>query len=168
MRYAAIRKFDVTNGPGNGVSLFVQGCHFHCYQCFNPETWDFNGGKEWNEQTEKKFLKLIGRNYIRRVSFLGGEPLCPENRNEITKLIIKIRKLYPDKKIWVYTGYIFEKLLVDKDSFLQYVDILVDGQFIYDKRDFNLKFRGSSNQRIIDVQKTLKSGEIILWQYPEK
>lgn len=105
MRYASIRKMDISNGSGIGVSLFVQGCPFHCKGCFNQETWDFDGGKEWTEEIENAFLNLIGQRFVKRVSILGGEPLCEENANEVARLIIKIKMLYPDVEIWVFTGY---------------------------------------------------------------
>ncbi len=165
MRYAAIRSFDVTNGEGNGVSLFVQGCPFHCHQCFNPETWDFNYGKEWTKEVEDKFIELAGRDYIKRISFLGGSPLCDENFADVALLIQKLKYHYPNKKVWVYTGYTWENIISsDKKEILPYIDILVDGPFKYSKRDLTLAFRGSSNQRIIDVQKSLDSGEIVLWE----
>ena len=178
MRYAAVRHFDITNGEGVGISLFVQGCNFHCYQCFNPETWDFNLGKEWTEDVEEKFLSLAGRDYIKRISILGGSPLCQENAYDISQLVTKLKHKYPDKQIWVFTGYTWENLIspviVDELSFtiwkesidivLHNIDVLVDGQFIYDKRDLSLAFRGSSNQRIIDVKETLKRGEVVLWE----
>lgn len=176
MRYAAIRKFDVTNGPGNGVSLFVQGCHFHCYQCFNPETWDFNGGKEWTPKVDKKFFQLIDRPYIKRITFLGGSPLCDENVTDVDNIISRIRKLYPEKDIWIYTGMTWDQimkapsivddensLLIIRQNLMTKIDVLVDGSFEYDKRDLSLKFRGSSNQRLIDVPQTLQKGEIVLW-----
>ena len=178
MRYAAIRHFDITNGEGAGVSLFVQGCHFHCDQCFNPETWDFSGGKKWTEETREMFMKLINRPYIKRVSFLGGSPLCDENVEEVHDLIKCIKMEYPDKKIWVYTGYTWEAInssvttddlkstiiRLSRKEALNYIDVLVDGRFVYEKRDMKLRFRGSSNQRIIDVPNSLKTGEVVLWK----
>lgn len=176
MRYAAIRNFDVTNGVGNGVSLFVQGCPFHCKGCFNPETWDFNGGKEWTEETEKRFFELIGRDYIHRVSFLGGEPLADENVSQVHNIVKSVRSKYPDKQIWVYTGHTFEEAFLlgpeyecdeatkERHSIMFDIDVLVDGRFKYDKRDLTLAFRGSSNQRIIDVQSSLKTGNVVLYE----
>lgn len=157
MRYAQIREMDISNGKGIGVSLFVQGCPFHCKNCFNSETWDFNGGKEWNRGLTNKFLELVGKPHITRVSFLGGEPLANENVIGIHKLINEIRFLYPDKKIWLWTGYTVEEIY--KQEFSDYsrtrmavieeVDYLVDGRFVYELRDLTLAFRGSSNQRIL-------------------
>ena len=170
---------DISNGEGIGVSLFVQGCHFHCNGCFNIETWDFNGGKEWTKEVENEFINLIDRPYIKRVSVLGGEPLADENVRKIYLLTKKIKALYPDKKIWLYSGYTYEQL-IDKDLFgllkgtqsddyrrlilHENVDILVDGLFENDKKDLSLKFRGSSNQRVIDVKKSLENGDTILWE----
>lgn len=162
IRYAAIRSMDVSNGEGIGISLFVQGCHFHCKNCFNPETWDFNKGKEWTEKTRNNFIKLVDNPYIKRISFLGGEPLCDENFNEVKSIITELKDKYPNKKIWVYTGYIWENLITEKKDFLQYVDILVDGPFIDKLKDLTLKFRGSSNQRIIDVQQSIINNTIII------
>ena len=182
MRYAAIRSFDVTNGAGNGVSLFVQGCPFHCKGCFNPETWDFDSGKEWTSDVRKKFFKMVERPYIHRISFLGGSPLCDNNVEEVWELIHYIRANYPNKELWVYTGYKWEDIYDDnyftsksveinannyRNAILNDIDVLVDGRFEYDKRDLTLAFRGSINQRIIDVQKSLKKAEIVLWKKEE-
>ena len=180
MRYAQIRNMDVSNGVGPGVSLFVQGCDFHCKECFNSETWDFNGGEEWTEEVENKFLKLINRPYIKRVSILGGEPLHSRNVEDVRKLICKIKERFPDKKIWLYTGYTWEESIMElgeivedhnmskflRSLVIEECDVLVEGRFDKNKKDLTLKFRGSSNQRIIDVQKTINSnkGEIILWE----
>ena len=173
MRYALIREMDVSNGVGVGVSLFVQGCHFHCKGCFNPETWDFSGGNERTSETENKFIELAGKPYIKRISILGGEPLADENVYDVMMLLKKIRRIYPDKKIWLYTGYTWESIsaLYRKDfercEALSYVDVLVDGQFQLDKQDTlnrEIVFAGSTNQRIIDVQKSIASGSIIPFQ----
>ena len=177
MRYAAIRSFDVTNGKGVGISLFVQGCPFHCKNCFNPETWDFNNGKEWTDEIENKFIKLAKREYIKRVSLLGGSPLCDKNVEDVLLLIKRLRLECPDKKIWVYTGYDWNDIIhsnnptieqLYRKEILSYIDVLVDGQFEYDKKDLTLAFRGSTNQRLIDVQKSIKNnGDIILWNSME-
>ena len=150
MRYAQIRDLDISNGEGVGVSLFLQGCHFHCKNCFNPETWDPTGGKEWTLEIEKKFLDLIKRPYIKRVSILGGEPL--DQPDEVANLMKKIRELKPEIKIWLYSGYKFEDIFLEDFECLKYVDVLVDGQFESDKKDLSLAFRGSSNQRIIQLK----------------
>ena len=178
MRYASIRSMDISNGEGVGVSLFVQGCHFHCYSCFNQETWDFNGGKEWTENIKNKFMKLIDHPYISRISFLGGEPLADENVKTVFKIIEEIRSMYPDKKIWLYTGYVWEYIFrgtssfISKDSATNFkrretiklCDVVVDGQFINSQKDMNLRFKGSSNQRVIDVQESLGEHKIILYK----
>ncbi len=170
MRYAQIRNMDISNGKDIGVSLFVQGCHFHCKNCFNTETWDFNSGKEWNKVTLNHFMKLIEPQFIKRISVLGGEPLAHQNIQEVCNLIKTIRDLYPDrndKKIWVYTGYKFEDLIANNSdiltnlSILKNIDILVDGQYIDDLKDYNYHWAGSTNQRIIDMQETLKNNNKI-------
>lgn len=158
MRYAQIRSMDISNGEGIGVSLFVQGCHFHCKECFNPETWSFDGGKEWTEHTEEYFLALMDKPYIKRVSILGGEPLAPENYKTVLELCSKIKQKYPNKQIWIYTGYKYEDL--DFSLSLD-IDVLVDGQFEIDNKDLNLRFCGSSNQRIINVPETIKQNKIV-------
>lgn len=155
-RYALIRKMDISNGEGIGISLFMQGCHFHCKNCFNPETWDFNGGKEWNEEVKKHFLKLASNEHVNRISILGGEPLCSENIKEIIDLCKNIKSLYPNKRIWLYSGYTYEEIRRDihKAEILLHIDILVDGLYKDELQDFKLYYRGSSNQRVIDVQKS--------------
>lgn len=179
MNYTSIINEDFNNGEGVGVSLFVQGCHFHCKGCFNSETWDFNGGHVWTNEVEDEFLKLMDKPYITRTSILGGEPLANENVKDVLELIKKIKHQYPNKKLWLYTGYTLEAIMnpVVTDDFnperdnilhfrrevLNYIDILVDGKYVDELRDLTLKFRGSSNQRLIDIKKTLEQGEIILW-----
>lgn len=176
IRYASIRSLDVSNGENVGISLFVQGCHFHCKNCFNPETWDFNGGKEWTEEVEKQFLELAARPYIKRISILGGEPLADENLDGVLNLVNEIRLLFGDTKtIWIYSGYewsqLFPKVLqidlsqneITRQQILKNVDVLVDGKYIDSQRDITLKWKGSVNQRVIDVQKSLQKGEVILW-----
>ena len=147
MRYASIRELDISNGEGVGVSLFVQGCHFHCKGCFNSETWNFNGGNEWTEEIEKQFLQLIDRPYIKRISILGGEPLANENINDVIKLVKKCKLLFPDKKIWLWSGNDFLSYISSLDI-INYVDYIIDGKYINELKDFNLLFRGSSNQHI--------------------
>lgn len=176
MRYASIRELDISNGDGVGVSLFVQGCHFHCKDCFNQETWDFDGGKEWTPQIKEKFLKFINRPYIKRVSILGGEPLAEENLTGVLNLLNEIRLLSDYKKIWLYTGYTIEKIFprilqidlsqeeIKRQEIVRLCDILVDGQYDYTKRDLNNKFAGSTNQRVIDVKTSLHKGRITLWE----
>lgn len=172
MNYALIREMDISNGLGIGVSLFVQGCHFHCKGCFNPETWDFNGGKPWTEETEEKFIELAKRSYVKRISILGGEPLADQNVQDVCKLIQRIKAEVPDKAIWLYTGYQFENIYEsvvangsrhDLQRWIAVVfsDILVDGQFQIDKQDAfhkDVVFAGSTNQRVIDVRRTIENG----------
>lgn len=166
MRYAQIRKMDISNGEGVGVALFTQGCPFHCQGCFNPETWDFNGGKLYTQETHNFVLKLLRPQWITRFSILGGEPLIEENLEELAQLILDIREYYPEVNIWLYTGYTFEQLeqylvnpLTDSEEkikiILQHIDYLIDGQFKEDEKDITLAFRGSKNQRIIDMGLTL-------------
>lgn len=166
MRYSLIRELDVSNGEGVGVSLFVQGCPFHCKGCFNPETWDFNEGFEWTSDIEDNFLKLIGKEYIVRVSLLGGEPLAPQNRKTINSIIEKIKSTYPHKKIWIYTGYQYENLCEEQLNIIKKVDILVDGPFMIERQDLYNKeiiWAGSLNQRIIDIPKTLQENKVVLY-----
>lgn len=208
MRYSSMRNLDISNGEGVGVSLFVQGCPFHCKNCFNSDTWDFNGGKEWTEETKNKFMELINRPYIRRISILGGEPLAEQNLDDVLSLIKEIREKYPisqnpnsknigksrvledenskeiripfpEKTIWLYTGYTWEQLVYSKmpsaenpEEFLYWnqrneiisnVDVLVDGQYIDEQRDVTLKWRGSKNQRVVDVKESIAQNKIILY-----
>lgn len=165
MRYAQIRNMDISNGEHIGVSLFVQGCRFQCKNCFNKDTWGFNGGKEWTEEVEKKFFELIDRPYIKRVSFLGGEPLVDENVPDVLRLIQKIKEKFPNKSIWLYTGYTFENALNNplRKGVVEMCDILVDGRYIDELKDLTLKFRGSSNQRLIDIKQSLKENKIVLY-----
>lgn len=169
MRYAKIREMDITNGTGVGVSLFVQGCHFHCRGCFNQETWDFSAGKLWTPEIKQKFFELIDRPFIQRVSFLGGEPLCDENAPDVANLINEIKERFPEKHIWLYTGYNFDQILADRWSSpaanaryrcITAADTVVDGPFQLENQDlYNEKivFAGSTNQRIIDVKKYLEA-----------
>lgn len=215
MRYAQIRSMDISNGEGVGVSLFVQGCPFHCKNCFNSETWDFNGGKEWTEKTKNKFMELINRPYIRRISILGGEPLAEQNLDDVLSLIKEIREKYPisqnpnsenigksrvledensneirisypEKSIWLYTGFRWEELIMydsynsfiplelnlRKDIYELYIkrhqiielcNIVVDGEYIDEQKDLTLKWRGSKNQNCIDVKQSLAQNKIILY-----
>ena len=165
MRYALIRKMDISNGPGVGVSLFVQGCHLHCKGCFNSTAWDFNGGKEWNDDVKQKFLELASRPYIKRISILGGEPLSPENSYDIYELITEINDKLPDKVIWLYTGYLFEYAINNESNrkILELCDVVVDDRYVEELKDIGLPWRGSSNQRVIDVQETLKQNKIVLY-----
>lgn len=183
MRYASIRSLDISNGEGVGVSLFVQGCPFHCKNCFNSDTWDFNGGKEWTEKTKNKFMELIDRPYIKRVSFLGGECLAEQNLDEVLKLVQEIRISFPKKTIWLYTGFEWNLLMAkicqstfpDKDferiieihkkrqEIISLCNIVVDGEYIDEQKDLALKWRGSKNQRVIDVKQSLAQNKIVLY-----
>ena len=160
MRYNLIRKMDISNGPGVRVSIFMQGCEFHCKNCFNPETWDFKEGKEFTEETIEKVLDLSSKDYIVGLSILGGEPMHPVNVEGTTKLAKAFKEKYPNKNIWAWTGFRFENIK-DKEVF-KYIDVLVDGQYEDELHDPTLKWRGSSNQRVIDVQKTLKNGKVTI------
>lgn len=222
MRYAQIRSMDISNGEGVGVSLFVQGCNRHCFNCFNSETWDFNGGKEWTEKTKNKFMELIDRPYIRRISILGGEPLAEQNLDGVLSLIKEIREKYPisqnsnsknigksrvledensneirisfpEKSIWLYTGYTlqlnsdsiptddfwnepdeeysyfittYNESILNKfkrKQILSLCNVVVDGEYIDEQKDLTLKWRGSKNQRVIDVKQSLIQNKTILY-----
>ena len=180
MRYAQIRSMDISNGEGVGVSLFVQGCPFHCKNCFNSDTWDFNGGKEWTEEIKDKFMKLIDRPYIKRVSFLGGECLADQNLDEVLKLIQEIRISFPEKTIWLYTGYTWEQLVYSRmpsgvgkekeflnwnrrNEIISNIDICIDGEYVDNLKDLTLKWRGSKNQRVIDVKQSLAQNKVVLY-----
>lgn len=217
MRYAQIRSMDISNGEGVGVSLFVQGCPFHCKNCFNSETWDFNGGKEWTEKTKNKFMELIDRPYIKRMSILGGEPLAEQNLDDVLSLIKEIREKYPisqnpnsenigksrvledenfkeirisfpEKTIWLYTGYTWEQIMNYKTEFsnsnfmkvpnseilydyhmfqrkeiIKLTDVVVDGEYIDEQKDLTLKWRGSKNQNCIDMKQSLAQNKMVLY-----
>ena len=160
MRYNLIRKMDISNGPGVRVSIFMQGCAFHCKNCFNSETWDFDGGHEFTQDTINEVLNLCNRGHIKGLSILGGEPLHPRNIEGTTALAKAFKEKYPDKSLWMWSGFRFDEDLKGKEV-LNYVDVLVDGQYKDELHDFRLKWRGSSNQRVIDVQKSLMSGQIV-------
>ena len=161
MRYNRIRKTDISNGPGIRVSIFMQGCAFHCKNCFNSETWDFDKGQEFDDNTIKEVLDLCNNSHISGLSILGGEPMHPKNIDGTTKLSRLFKEKYTDKTLWIWTGFTFDKLK-DKEV-IKYIDVLIDGQYEDDKHDFRLKWRGSSNQRVIDIKKTLKREEIVLY-----
>ncbi len=157
-----IRKMDISNGPGVRVSIFMQGCSFHCKNCFNPETWDFQGGKEFDENTVHEVLNLCDADHIKGLSILGGEPLHPNNIDATTELAKAFKEKYPNKNLWIWSGFNFEKDLKDKEV-LQYTDVLVDGTYCDALHDPTLKWRGSSNQRVIDVQKSIKENTVYLY-----
>ena len=160
MRYNLIRKMDISNGPGVRVSIFMQGCAFHCKNCFNPETWDFKGGKEFTDETIEKVLDLCNKDQVKGLSILGGEPMHPTNIDGTTKLAKAFKQRYPNKDIWTWSGFRFEDLKDKK--VLDYIDVLVDGTYKDELHDPTLKWRGSSNQRVIDVQKSKQKNEIVL------
>lgn len=162
MRYNLIRKMDISNGPGVRVSIFMQGCAFHCKNCFNPETWDFTAGKEFNDDTIKEVLNLCDKQQIKGLSILGGEPMHPNNQEGTAKLAKAFKEKYPDKNIWMWSGFKFEQDLKDKEA-MKYIDVLVDGTYTDELRNPTLKWKGSANQRVIDVQKSLKQSEIVLF-----
>ena len=172
MNYADIKKCDVANGPGVRVSLFVSGCTHHCRECFNPETWDFNYGKPFTQETIDTILSYLKPNYIRGITLLGGEPLEQSNQQGLLPLLRQLHEKMPEKSVWCFTGYDYEKDIMGKmyqewpetKELLSYLDVLVDGEFMIDKKDLGLVFKGSSNQRTIMVQESLEAGSIILWQ----
>lgn len=162
MKYNKIRKMDVSNGIGIRVSIFMQGCAFNCKGCFNPETHDFNGGKEFTDETIDRVLELCSKEYIVGLSILGGEPLHPKNIDGTTKLAKEFKEKYPDKTIWVWSGFLFDRDLKDKEI-LNYIDVLIDGQYNCDLYSPKLKWKGSSNQRVIDVKKSLELDKVVLF-----
>lgn len=161
MRYNKIRKMDISDGPGVRVSIFMQGCTFNCKECFNPETHDFNGGKEFTEDTINRILELGENENIQGLSILGGEPMHPKNIEGTTELAKAFKEKFPNKTIWSWTGFSFDKDLKDKEV-SKYIDVLVDGQYVDELRNPKLKYCGSSNQRVIDVQKSLKENKVVL------
>lgn len=171
MNYATINNCDIANGIGVRVSLFVSGCTHHCPNCFNEEAWDFNYGNPFTEETENKIIELLKPSYIKGLSLLGGEPMEPANQLALLPFIRKVKEIYPEKTIWCYTGYLFDKN-IQEDMFINlpytkelvsYFDVMVDGPFVEELKDLRLRFRGSSNQRLIDVKKTLETNQIVLW-----
>ena len=169
MNYADIKKIDVANGEGVRVSVFVSGCNHHCKGCFNQCAWDFNYGKKFTEKEEQQIIDYMNHDYISGLSLLGGEPLEPKNQEGLLPLVKKVKEKFPNKDMWCYTGFDFEKDVVEKMAknnettreLLKYIDIIVDGKFEEDKKDLKLQFRGSSNQKIVDVKKSLQTGQIV-------
>ena len=172
MNYATIKNCDIANGPGVRVSLFVSGCTHHCPGCFNEVAWDFGYGEPFTQQTIDLILDMLRPDYIRGLTLLGGEPFEPENQPGLLPLVKKVKETYPEKNIWCYTGYLFDKDICGKmmdqvpetKELLSYIDVLIDGPFIEERKNLKIRFRGSDNQRIIDVKKTMEAGEIILWE----
>lgn len=159
-RYNCIRKMDIADGPGVRVSIFFQGCHFHCKNCFNAETWPFDKGEEFTLDTIDRILELADESYIKGLSILGGEPLHPKTIDGTLMLARAFKEKYPDKDIWLWTGFLFENVM--NKEVMKYVDTVVDGQYVDELHDFRLKWRGSSNQRVIDVAKSLKQNKVVL------
>jgi len=172
MNYAAIKNCDIANGPGVRVSLFVSGCTHHCEGCFNAVAWDFDYGQPFTQQTVDDILQMLAPDYVQGITLLGGEPFEPQNQPAIVDLLCQIKKKYPNKTVWAFSGYLFDQdILAGKlgpweitRKFISYLDVLVDGPFILSQKDLSLRFRGSANQRIIDVPATLAKGEIVLWE----
>lgn len=167
MYYSEIKFFDIANGTGIRTTLFVSGCRNHCEGCFQPETWDFFNGKPFTEETIKRIIKSCEAEYIAGLTLLGGDPFEEENQEALLPLVIRFKEEYPNKNIWAFTGYVFEDFVVGgrkhteyTDELLSFIDVLVDGPFILSQKDLMLKFRGSSNQRLIDVRQSLKGGQI--------
>ena len=179
IRYASIRNLDISNGEGVGVALFVQGCRFACHNCFNTETWDFNGGKEWTKDTEDKLIELANKPYIKRLSILGGEPLADENLDGVLHLVNRFRLSLPNKSIWIYSGYTWnqvmypiitddfnpsrDELLHKRKEIVKQCTVMVDGRYIDSQRNPSKKWAGSDNQRIIDIRKSLEQNRIVLY-----
>lgn len=163
MRYNTIRKMDIANGPGVRVSIFMQGCAFHCENCFNKETWDFDKGEEFTDEVIENIIELCKPSFIKGLSILGGEPWHPKNVDGTTKLVKRFKEVFPDKTIWSWSGYTFEDYL-SKQEGIKYVDVIVDGRFVDSLKNPILKFKGSSNQRVIDVAKSLEKKEVILYE----
>lgn len=161
MRYNKIRKMDISDGPGVRVSIFMQGCAFNCKNCFNKETHDFNGGKEFTEDTINRVLELCNNDNVEGLSILGGEPMHPSNIEGTTKLAKAFKERFPNKNLWAWTGFTFDNYLKEKEV-SKYIDVLVDGQYVDELHNPTLKWKGSSNQRVIDVQKSLKENKIHL------
>lgn len=175
MKYATIKEIDVANGPGIRVSLFVSGCTHHCKGCFNPETWNFNYGDDFTPEVEARILEAMKPAYIKGFSILGGEPFEPQNQEALLPFLRRVKAAYPDKTIWCYSGYDFEKDMLTGNlgpwevthEMLTLIDVLVDGEFVLEKKNPNLRFRGSENQRVIRVADSLNSDTVVLWDDKE-
>ncbi len=171
MNYATIKNCDIANGPGVRVSLFVSGCTHRCPGCFNEVAWDFDYGEPFTEETEDSILKMLAPAHIKGLTLLGGEPFEPQNQPAIVSLLRKIKAKYPEKSIWAFSGYLFDRDILSgrlgdpqvTREYLSYLDVLVDGPFVEAKKNLSLRFRGSENQRLIDVPASLAAGEVVLW-----
>ena len=171
MNYATIKNCDIANGPGVRISLFVSGCTHHCKGCFNEVAWDFDYGEPFTQQTIRTILDMMKPGSIKGLTLLGGEPFEPENQGPIVELLRQVKKAYPQKSIWAFSGYLYEKITSHTlgdwavtQEFLSYLDVLVDGPFVEEKKNLALRFRGSENQRLIDMPASLASGKIVLWE----
>ena len=173
MNYCEIKNCDIANGIGVRVTLFVSGCTNHCDECFQPQTWDFNYGQPFDGAVQQRIIDMLAPPYINGLTLLGGEPMEPENQRALLPFVKRVKETYPDKDIWCFTGFVLEsELLKDgshprcevTDQLLSYIDVLVDGRFVKELKDISLRFRGSSNQRLIDMQATLKAGKTVLWE----
>lgn len=172
MNYATIKNCDIANGPGVRVSLFVSGCTHHCRGCFNEIAWDFNYGQPFTQQTIDQILEMLKPAYIKGITLLGGEPFEPQNQPALVELLRQIKSAYPEKTVWAYSGYLFDKHILPGKlgdpavtrELISYLDVLVDGPFILEQKNLSLRFRGSSNQRLIHVPASLERGEVVLWE----
>lgn len=172
MNYAAIKDCDIANGPGVRITLFVSGCNHHCKGCFNQEAWDFDYGQPFTQETIDTIIRMMKPGYIKGLTLLGGEPFDPRNQGAVVELLRQVKKVYPQKTVWAFSGYLFDRDILSGTlgdwnvtrEYLSYLDVLVDGSFVEAKKDLMLRFRGSSNQRLIDVPKSLAAGEVILWE----
>ena len=162
MRYNKIRKMDVSNGPGIRVSIFLQGCEFHCKNCFNPETWSFKSGKEFNADAINKVLELSDKDTVTGLSILGGEPMHPKNIEGTIELAKKFKEKFPKKTVWGWSGFLYDDVLKRNPEIFDYIDVMVDGQYVDELYDPTLRWKGSSNQRVIDIKTTKKSGKVVL------
>lgn len=175
MNYAKLKLYDIANGLGIRVTLFVSGCTHHCKNCFNPETWDFCYGEKYTKDVEDKIIEACGKDYIKGLSVLGGEPFEKANQKDVSTLLERFKKTYPNKDVWCYSGYLFDKDMVEggkiytqfTQKMLENIDYLVDGEFVEELKDLRLKFRGSSNQRVINVPLSLKEGKTICYSDDE-
>ena len=166
MNYHNIKTDDMLNGDGLRVTCWVSGCNMGCFNCYNPQTWDFNSGIPFTEETMQELLYDLSKPYIKGCTLSGGHPLDPHNAPKVLEIVKRVKMVFPNKDIWIYSGYVWEDIIQNDTlkEILKYTDVLVDGAYIDELRDISLAFRGSSNQRIIDVQKTLDSNEVVLWQ----
>ena len=172
MNYATIKNCDIANGPGVRVSLFVSGCTHHCKGCFNEIAWDFDYGEPFDGAVEEKLLKMLKPDHIKGLTLLGGEPFEPQNQSALVDFLEKVCSAYPDKSVWAFSGYLFDKQILSGKlgdwsvtcRILACLDVLVDGPFVEEKKDLSLRFRGSSNQRVIDVKKSLATHDVVLWE----